>query len=831
MTKRKITLFYVLFILGFPAFAQKPVAYTSSEILHSITKLQNIGTVMFIAAHPDDENTRLISYLANERKVETVYLSVTRGDGGQNLIGPEIRELLGIIRTQELLQARRTDGGSQYFTRANDFGFSKDAYEALSTWDKQRVLADVVWAIRKFRPDIIINRFDTEPSTTHGHHTASAMLSVEAFDLAADPNAFPEQLKLVDTWQPKRIFWNTYNWDNSNSDYEGKPNVFSYDVGTYNPLLGKSYNEIAAESRTMHKSQGFGSTGSRGSALDHVVQLKGDKAVGDIFSDIDISWNRIAGGEKMTAKISAIIEEFQIVKPEASLAALIELRKDVKSLAANNWWANKKLDDLDEIIRASAGIYLEAISNASTAVGGEQVEVSLEATNRSNTPFSLKSASIKDLYNSSFDKEVGFNEAHREKFGFSIPADFPISQPYWLVKDGTVGMYEVANQAMVGMPENPPAFLVDVEIEIMGEIISYSLPLVYKRNDPVDGEQYRPFIITPPVYVGISDNVVVFSDNNEKEVSVEVLAGKENISGEVSLDVPTGWSLTPRSYQYNLKQKGEQVTFIFKVNPPSTDSDVIANAIATYKGKSYNRDLLTIDYPHIPFQSIFPESKARMVKINLEKRGELIGYIQGAGDDIPRSLKQIGYQVDEINPDNLNASELAKYDAIIMGVRAYNTIEALRFGQAELLKYVENGGTLLLQYNTNSRMVTNELAPYPLRLSRGRITVEEAMVKIIAPGHPVMNFPNKISSKDFDNWVQERGLYFPGEWDEAFTPILASSDPGEEPLTGGLLVAKYGKGYYIYTGYSWFRQLPAGVPGAFRIFANLISIGSYDENP
>lgn len=830
MKNRFLFLLFCLLIGCYSGFAQKPTAYTSSEILLEITKLQNTGTVMFVAAHPDDENTRLISYLANERKVETIYLSVTRGDGGQNLIGPEIRELLGIIRTQELLQARRTDGGRQYFTRANDFGFSKDAYEALSTWDKQKVLSDVVWAIRKFRPDVIINRFDTEPSTTHGHHTASAMLSLEAFDLAADPKAFPEQLKYVETWQPKRIFWNTYNWENSNSDYEGKPNVISYDVGTYNALLGKSYNEIAAESRTMHKSQGFGSTGSRGSALDHVVQLKGDKAVGDIFSDMDISWNRIEGGEKINAKIEQIISDFQITKPDASLAALIALRRDVKILALMNWWASKKLVDLDEIIRASAGIYLEAISNTATAVIEEQVEINLEATNRTNTLIKVRNAKINGT-NTSLNKEVAFNKSINEKINFKIPGDYSISQPYWLENEGTVGLYDVPNQEMRGMPENPPAFMVELEIEIMGEVISYSIPLVYKRNDPVDGEQYRPFIITPPVYVGISDNVLVFSENSEKEVTVKVMAGKDNVAGQVSLDVPNGWSLTPNNYQYNLKVKGEQASFVFKVNPPSIDSDVTSRAVATYNGKSYSRDLLTIDYPHIPFQTIFPESKARMVKINLEKRGELIGYIQGAGDDIPRSLRQIGYQVEELNPSNLKSNELAKYDAIIMGVRAYNTIDALRFGQVELLKYVENGGTLLVQYNTNSRLVTNDLSPFPLKIGRDRITVEEAEVSILAPKHPIMNFPNKITSKDFDNWVQERGLYFPGEWDKAFTTIISSADPGEEPLTGGLLVAKYGKGHYIYTGYSWFRQLPAGVPGAFRIFANLISIGSYEENP
>lgn len=829
MCRKGMIFFLGWCLLAFTSFAQKPKAYTSSELLHEMEKLGVLGTVMYVAAHPDDENTRLIAYLANEKKVETIYLSVTRGDGGQNLIGPEIREGLGLIRTQELLAARRTDGGRQYFTRANDFGYSKHPDEALSTWDKQKVLADVVWAFRKFRPDVIINRFDNKPGTTHGHHTASAMLSLEAFELAADPNAFPEQLQYVEPWQPKRIFWNTYNWANVDTDYENNPEVISYPVSTYNPLLGQSYTEIAANSRTMHKSQGFGSTGTRGEAKDYLIQLKGDLADKDVFSDMDLSWSRIPGAAALQADVEALLAGFQTTNPQASVPALLDLRQKIMALGSKDPLVKRKLEQLDEIIRGALGLYMEAVASSPTVVPGEDFSVSMELTNRSNTPLKVISAGLEGLQLQSQQKILAPAEQLELRLQGSLPEDQAFSGPYWLREEGTVGMYEVGKQELIGLPETPPALLASLHVEVEGVRLSYSMPVVHKRNDPVDGEVYRPFTVIPPVMVNLSDPVLIFSSNQSKTLTVTLRAGKDKVEGELRIPVPQGWTVEPAMHRFSLQEKEEQASFTFTLGPPNRDSDVKIKAVARVDGADYDEGIKIIDYPHIPLQTMFPPAEARAVRIGVEKRGVNIGFMEGAGDEMPTALRQLGYQVEVINPSGITAEKLAGYDAVVVGVRAYNTVGELRFAQDELLNYVEQGGVMLVQYNTNSRLVTDRLGPYDFRLSRDRVTVEEAPVRILAPDHPVMSFPNRIGPADFEGWVQERGLYFPGSWDDAYVPVLGATDPGEEELKGGLLVARHGKGWYIYTGYSFFRQLPAGVPGAFRILANMVSLGAYDE--
>jgi LmbE family N-acetylglucosaminyl deacetylase len=829
---KKILFAISLVLLPVCVFAQKPKSYTSSEILQQLQKLNTLGSVMYIAAHPDDENTRLIAYMANELKMETMYLSITRGDGGQNLIGPEIRELLGIIRTQELLAARRTDGGKQMFTRANDFGYSKHSDEAFTIWDREQVLADIVWAIRKFQPDIIITRFSTNPGETHGHHTGSAILAEEAFELAADPKAFPEQLELVSVWQAKRLFWNTYNWSSANSDYEGQPNVFSFDVGGFNPLLGKSYTEIAAESRTMHKSQGFGSTGTRGSAMDHLVQLKGPKAGKSVFDEIDLSWNRIDGGAEVGKWIKRAIDEFDIANPSKAVPYLIQARASLRTLETNSLWRERKREDLDEMIRACMGLYLEATANSYSAVPGEKVNIKVEGTNRSKFDAAMLAITINaGMPMTPISVILENNKPGNTDIDVTIPADYPISQPYWLQNEGSIGMFRVDNPELIGLPENYPALMVNLAVSIMNEAIVYNLPVSFKRNDPVDGESYRPFVVTPPIFTSISDKVLMFPGKEAKTVTVSVRAGKDKAQGQLKLEIGEGWSVEPSAHNYQLDVKGEQQSFEFKVIPPANPSDVQARAIAIQDGQTFDRGLTLIQYPHIPIQTLFPKSEARFVRIDLQKRGELVGYIAGAGDEIPSSLIQMGYQVEEINPATIQANGLEKYDAIVVGVRAYNTVDELRFAQSLLFKYVENGGTMIVQYNTNSRLVTNQLAPYNLKISRERVTVEEAEIRILDASHPIVNYPNKITQADFSGWVQERGLYFSNEWAAEFKPIFSSNDPGEEPLDGGLLVAKYGKGHYIYTGYAWFRQLPAGVPGAYRIFANMLSLGKNNQNP
>ncbi|RAU82332.1 PIG-L family deacetylase [Pontibacter arcticus] len=812
--------------------AQTPNKPSSARILQDLKKLNVLGTVLYIAAHPDDENTRLIAYFGNEQHYRTGYLSVTRGDGGQNLIGPEIREGLGIIRTQELLQARRIDGGHQFFTRANDFGFSKNPQETFTIWDKEQVLADMVWAIRKFRPDVMITRFPPDERAGHGHHTASAILAEEAFEAAGNPKRFPEQLKYVEVWQPKRLLWNTGVWSfKSPEEFEkyGKT-LTKIEVGGYNPILGKSYGEVAAESRSMHKSQGFGSTGARGTSIEYLQHIKGEKADQNLFEGINTTWSKVKGGEQVQRLIQKAIATYNPSEPAAVVATLLDARKALDKLPASNW-KTVKLQEIDKVIQHAMGLYLEVTASDFAATPGEPVKLNVEAINRSAVPAKLQS--IKYSFasqDSATNKALLNNQPLKYSFTTTIPATMPASQPYWLQEKGTLGMFAVASQQNVGLPENKPAVQAEFILQISGQKLNITVPVVYKRTDPVDGEVYRPFVVTPPVFVAASEQVYMFATQEPKPVNVLIKAGKENVAGNVAISLPKGWRTEPATIPFNLKAKGAEQQVQFMVFPPKGQQEAILKVIATVDGKTYDKGISTISYAHIPAQTTFPEATAKAVKLDLEKKGDKIGYIMGAGDEIPVSLQQIGYEVSLLKDAEINPKRLKQFDAVILGVRAYNTVDRLKHHQPALMEYVKEGGNLIVQYNTNHDLVTNEIAPYSLKLSRDRVTVEDSEVRFIKPNHPVLNAPNKITKKDFEGWVQERGLYFPNEWSPEFEAILSANDPGEPARNGGLLIAKYGKGNYIYTGYSWFRQLPAGVPGAYRLFANLISLEKNKEN-
>jgi len=810
--------------LGTHSYSQAPKKPTSAEILLALKKLNVLGTALYVAAHPDDENTRLITYLSNEKLIYTAYLSVTRGDGGQNLIGPEIREELGIIRTQELLAARRRDGGTQFFTRANDFGYSKTAEETLSFWEKDKVLADVVWAIRKFRPDVIITRFPPDSRGGHGHHSLSALLAEEAFDIANDPKIYSDQLKYVKTWQPKRILLNTGRWWNQSITAETE-GIIAIDVGVFNPLLGQSYTEIASESRSQHKSQGFGSTGTRGSTMEFLEFRKGKKAEDDLFEGIDITWNRVKGGEKIASLIQSVIKEYDFSKPSKIVPDLIDIRKKVAALK-DEFWRNRKLNEIDNIIKYSMGLYLEAAANDFSFTPGDSIEINIEAINRSGIPAILTKVV---LNGHDRDTVTNLELKNNQRVRFPIKAKLngmPFSQPYWLVNKPEAGMYNVDDQLKIGLPENDPSLTAMYSIEIDGQTLDYEIPVIYKWRDPVGGELYRPLEITPPVFVNLEQNVVVFANDNPQEINVLIKSGRKDVEGSVSLNLPPEWKIEPAAIDFSLTEKGEEKTVTFSVFPPKEQSESILEVHAQIGGKIFNNSLVRIVYDHIPTQTLFPVSHAKVVKLQIEKKGETIGYIMGTGDDIPASLEQIGYQVWTIKEDEITAQNLESLDAVILGVRALNANDRIKFYMPLLLDYVKAGGTLIVQYNTSRRLKTNEFSPYPLKLSRDRVSEETAEIRILDADHPVLNTPNKITSKDFDGWVQERGLYFPNEWSDEFSPILSSNDTNEDPKDGGLLVAKYGDGYYIYSGYSWFRQLPAGVPGAYRLFTNMISLGN-----
>ncbi|MHA7944521.1 PIG-L family deacetylase [Formosa sp. 3Alg 14/1] len=823
-------------LLVFPAcFAQQPKKPNASEIHESIKKLNFLGSVLYLAAHPDDENTRIISYMANKVKARTAYLSLTRGDGGQNLIGPEIRELLGVIRTEELLAARRTDGGEQFFTRANDFGYSKHPDETLAIWNKEDVLSDVVLAIRRFQPDVIINRFDhRSPGTTHGHHTSSAMLSVEAFDLTNDASKYPEQLNATTTWQPKRMFFNASYWfygSQEKFDAADKSNMLSIDTGVYFPSSGLSNTEISSLSRSQHRSQGFGNTGTRGSSLEYIELIKGDmpKNANSVFDGIDTSWNRVKNGRAIGKLITEIEKEYNFKNPSASLPKLVKAYTLIQQLEDSHW-KSIKTEDIKNVISACAGLYLEASAQHNWATINEDVNLTIEVINRSASNITLQS--IVNPNNDSISKNI--NLENNTKFSFNehyvIGSKAEITTPYWLTEQGSLGMYKVENESLIGSPETPRSQNVTFNLVIENTTIPFTKPIVYKTNDPVKGEVYMPFEIVPIVASQLAEPVVIFENNTPKQVAVVVTAGKDNVEGTVSLNTPKGWTISPKSLAISIGHRGETKTVLFTVTPPSSQSEVKITATVTVNGTTYSKGLNEIDYDHIPFQTVVMPQPSKFVRLDIIKKGENIGYIQGAGDVVPESLRQIGYHVAIISPDDITPANLKHFDAIVVGIRAYNTVDDLAYKQNVLFDFVKEGGNLIVQYNTNHRLKVDNLAPYKLQLSRDRVTDENAKVTFLDPKNDVLNVPNKITEADFEGWTQERGLYFPDAWGKEFTPVLGMHDKNETEKQGSLLVAKYGKGHYIYTGLSFFREFPAGVSGAYRLFANMLSIGKEDIN-
>ncbi|MCL6266168.1 PIG-L family deacetylase [Flagellimonas myxillae] len=814
------------------SFSQAPDKPSSTEIHHKLQKLNFLGTALYVAAHPDDENTRLISYLSNYDKARTAYLSITRGDGGQNLIGSELRELLGVLRTQELLAARGIDGGEQWFTRANDFGYSKHPKETLKIWDKEQVLGDVVWAIRNIRPDVIINRFDHRtPGSTHGHHTSSAMLSVEAFDLANDANSYPEHLQSTSVWQPRRVFFNTTWWfygSQENFAKADKSNMLKLDVGVYYPELGLSNNEIASMASSSHLCQGFGRVTTRGTQDEYVELLKGDLPTSNnLFEGINTTWSRIPGGKAIGDILYKVEENFNFSNPSEHVPDLVKAYQLLQEVDDEHW-KNLKSKALEELILDCSGLYLEVSAESGSTTKGDQAKLNIEVVNRSAGKVVLKEIILQGS-TGKLEPNLVLENNKKENLSleFSVAENIANSSPYWLKEKGTLGMYTVTDQSMIGKAENPSAFHAQFTLDFNGTQIDFTKPVIHRYSKPDKGELYEPFAVLPRITTKIAEKVLIFSDAEPREVLVKVKAGKDSVSGSVGLDYPEGWVVTPKSNPFSIEQKGQEQDVTFTVIPPADDSEGKITAVAQIDGQVFNQELVEIAYDHVPKQSILLPAEAKVVRMNIQKSGEHIGYIMGAGDKVPESLKQIGYQVHTIDPNEIQSGTLDKYDAIVVGIRAYNVVEALKFKQPILFEYVQNGGNMIVQYNTAGRWSRqfDNIAPYDLTLSRDRVTDETAKVSIISGDHSLVNFPNTIKESDFDGWVQERGLYFPNEWSTEFTPILSMTDEGEEAKEGSLLVAPYGEGHYIYTGLSFFRELPAGVSGAYKLFANMLSIG------
>lgn len=820
-------LLYILILVSISniASAQYYKTYTSSEIQSGIEKLKTTGSVLYIAAHPDDENTRLLAYLSGERKLRTAYLSLTRGDGGQNLIGTEQAELLGLIRTQELLAARRIDGAEQFFTRANDFGFSKNPEETFSIWNKDSVLADVVWVIRTFKPDLIITRFPTDGSGGHGHHTASAILAEEAFAAAADPDRFPEQLKYTQVWKAKRLVWNGFNFG-GRPQSDGK-DFIKLDIGAYNPLFGKSYGEIASLSRSQHKSQGFGVPMQRGISTETFRYVAGDTIKTTIFDGINFSWNRMRNGERAEKLINKIAAGYNPKDPAASIGLLTELYSQLETLD-NNYWKTQKQKEVLELIMACAGLFFETTSSDYTISPGDQLKLTFTAINRSSQPVQLKEIRIAG-FDTLLNKKLEYNTLFNQAASISLPGKTPYTNPYWLIDAHTQGLFKVSSQELIGKPEAASPLTVTYTFLIAHKEFKIQKAVSYKWTNPVKGELYRTTEVVPPVSISSSEKNLMFTNASAKKIAFTVKAHTAGFKGTLTFDLPKGWKINPEKTEVNLSAKNDEQNFSFEITPSSASAEANGFVIPHIEreGESYTSTLRRIEYDHIPVQTLIAPLRLKATQTDAQKRGQLAGYIPGAGDDIPSALKQLGFEVVNLTDELLEKEDLKKFDVIVCGIRAYNTNDRLTYHYTKLMSYVENGGNLVVQYNTNNFIstVASNIGPYPFQVSRDRVTDEHAEMRILRPDHRLLNYPNKIKPGDFEGWIQERGLYFVQDIDANYQTLFSCNDAGEKANEGILITTQYGKGYFTYTGISFFRQLPAGVPGAYRLFANIVSQG------
>ena len=824
-----------------------PDALDAGELRVALRRLQVTGSLLYIGAHPDDDNTSLLAYLSRGRLVRAAYLSLTRGDGGQNILGPESGNALGVLRTQELLASQRVDGAEQFFTRALDYGFSKSGDEALAFWGHDRVLADVVWAIRRFRPDVIVTRFGTDASGGHGHHTASAILAGEAFRAAADSTRFPEQLRHVTTWQAKRLVWNTW----MTSQQPNAPKPVTLDAGAYDPELGLSYSELGGRARSLNRSQGAGTRERRGSLTETFQHVDGAPAVSDLFDGVTLDWSRATGGPALAALLREAEARFDPDRPWEILPTLVRARRALAALP-DEPLVRAKRRELENVMRSCAGLWVEALAETPTATPGDTLRVTITAIHRTTAPLTLTRVELPFGARAfhavpaapavpsgpgaaparpQMDPSAPADRVARALVpqqpavvlaSVVLPADLPFTQPFWLRERPLAGSFEVADPLLVAEAEEAPALAARVTVDFAGEPVTFDVPVTFKWTDRVYGDRYRAVEVLPPATCQFDQSAYLFADPRPREVRLSVQSTRAALSGVARLRLPAGWSAVPAEAPVTLAAGAEQVVR-FRVTAGPGPQAAVLGAEVEVQGRRYASSLSRIDYPHVPIQALLSPCEAHLVHTDLLKRGQWIAYLMGPGDQEPDALRQMGFDITLLDDDAVENADLSRFDCIVTGVRAYNTRPRLRVLQPRLLEYVKNGGRLVVQYCTNDDALNDRLGPWPLRISRDRVAVEDAEMRFLKPAHPLLRAPNAITARDFEGWVQERGLNYANPWDPRYDAVLSANDPGEPPRDGGLLYASYGKGVFVYSALALFRQLPAGVPGAWRLFANLVS--------
>lgn len=827
---RKVIVVFILSSYSVFCSAQQVRPSKSSEIYRELKTLKHLPKVLYLAAHPDDENTGLLSWLINGQNVETGYLSLTRGDGGQNLLGTEQGAALGLIRTHELLEARKLDGAQQFFTRAIDFGFSKNTTDTFKQWDENSIIADVVWVIRTFRPDVIICRFPPTAAAGHGQHAASAVVAEKAFKLAGEKTAFPHQLKYVNVWQPKRILWNTFRFGSVNTTAE---NQLKITVGQYDAQLGMGYGELAGLSRSLHKSQGAGTQSVAGVKTEYFSHVAGEPAKENLFDGISKTWTS-QGNADIDQSLDQIISNFNFNNPDLSLPALLALRKKVMALKDSDL-KKDKIKSLDQIILSCAGFMGEVVTNRAEAVAGDQYSFRLNLISRA--PNSVVLEKVKWLNTSeNFNRKLSKDSLITIQHDIQIPADAALTEPYWLSKSPTdAATFSVTNDTLIGLPEAESSLNVLVDVKIGSEKFQVKLPLSFKKLDPVKGDVVEALRIVPALELKFTQPLYMVKENEDLHLSLNVKVNSDQpfSNGKINLTY-NGERLGGADIN---SIKGKDLTFDYiipkarltsiKSNQLQLDASFVAD------GAIYNKKQVLIQYPHLPSLQYFAPASVNVMKGDIQANVKKVGYIQGAGDFIPEFLRIAGIQVDVLKDEdfygnligsgNSNPNKLSQYDAIVLGVRANNTEKNLGRWMPFLWSYVKAGGNLVMQYNTNQDTTVDQLGIYNFRIANKRVTEENAAVSFLNPNHKLLNFPNKITQDDFKGWVQERGAYFPDQWDAAYEPLFEMHDTGEEPLQGSTLYAKYGKGNFIYSPLAFFRQLPAGNVGAARLFLNFLS--------
>ena len=820
--------------MGLSVLAQRSFS-GAAETKQSLDKLNVVGSALMIAAHPDDENTGVVAYLARGKKVRMAYLSLNRGEGGQNLIGPEQGVDIGLIRTQELLAARRIDGGEQFFTRMIDFGFSKNAKETMDKWGRENVLRDVVWVIRKYKPDVIIRRFSGTTQDGHGHHQTSAIIADEAFEAAADEKRFPEQLKHVSVWQAKRLVWNSFGGRPGTEAPTGKqPLRVSMEVGDYDPYLGYSYGEIAGWSRSQHKSQAMGAAERKGPQLNYFTTIKGEAPKTDLWDGIDTTWNRVPGAAKIGELLAKAASEFNASKPTAVLPHLLEARRLLAP--RTDHYSVLKRKDLDEAIAMVAGIWTELQAEKYLAIQGKTAKLTIAAIQRNDSEVTLQSASfsgVKGVESVAKATKLDKNKPVAVALNWAVAEDAPLTQPYFLIEPRSEAMFTVNDMDLLGLPQSPAPVVASIRFLVDGTEIELIRGVTHRYVNRSAGELTRPVMIVPPVSVRMSHDSQVFPGMEARKMEVVLKANLPNLKGSLRLHIPAGWKAEPATVDFQIAAAEEEQALSFIVTPPAMDSAGKLTAVATVNGREITQGTHVLQYAHIPPQTTAPQASARVVRFTGKNLAKRVGYVMGAGDEVPEALRQLGCEVILLTEEDLATGSLSQYDAVVTGVRAFNTRADLRANAQHIFdEYVAKGGTMIVQYNVQEggffggdTSLLNKVGPYPMTISRDRVTDEFAPLIFPKPDHRILQYPNRITAKDFEGWVQERGLYFANKWDERYEPIFSTQDPGEKPMLGGTLYAKYGQGHYLFTSYAWFRQLPAGVPGAYRLFANFLSLG------